>query len=161
MARKKDYPVTQATRYLKQNKVEFIPRMYNYVDKGGTSEAARQFQEDEFSIIKTLVMEDETGKAFIITMHGNREVSLKALARIMGVKGVTPCSQDFANKQTGYMIGGTSPFGTRKKLPVYAEETIFDLPRILINGGKRGFLLEIDPMDLKELLEPVLVKVGR
>jgi Cys-tRNA(Pro) deacylase len=121
---------------------------------------AKQFGVDERVVIKTLIMEDDQKKPLIILMHGDLEVSTKELARILGVKKIQPCVPDIAQKHSGYMVGGTSPFGTRKTMPVYLEETILDLPKIYINGGKRGFLIGIDPKEVKRVLESTLVKVG-
>ena len=154
-----DYPVTPAIRFLREKKVEFVPHLYEYVEKGGTGESARQLGIDEHAVIKTLVFETSENKPLIVLMHGDREVSTKNLARYLGMKSVEPATSDKASKVTGYQFGGTSPFGTRIKLPVYAERTIFDLGRIYINGGKRGFLVEIDPAVLK-LIETNAVEVG-
>ena len=153
-------PVTPAVRILKSEKVEFTEHPYKYVEKGGTSTFARQFNVDEHTVIKTLIMEDDEKKPFIVLMHGDYEVSTKELARIMGVKKVQSCTPDTAQRHSGYMVGGTSPFGTRKAMPVYMEETILDLPHIYINGGRRGFLIGIDPKDLQRVLHPALVSVG-
>ncbi|MBA4391911.1 MAG: Cys-tRNA(Pro) deacylase [Syntrophus sp. (in: bacteria)] len=143
-------PVTTAIRVLRDNKVAFTEHTYVYVDRGGTAEGSRQLGFDEHSPVKTLIMEDELKRPFIVLMHGDKEVSTKELARVLGVK----------QKHSGYMVGGTSPFGTRKTMPVYMEQTILDLPKIYINGGKRGYLVGIDPKDLQKLLNPVLVKVA-
>lgn len=140
-----DYPVTPAVRFLREKKIEFVPHLYEYVEKGGTGESARQLGVDEHAVVKTLVFETNEKKPLIVLMHGDREVSTKNLARHLGVKSVEPATSDKASKVTGYQFGGTSPFGTRIKLPIYAERTIFELDRIYINGGKRGFLVEIDP----------------
>lgn len=153
-------PVTPAIRVLREAGVEFTEHPYKYEDKGGTAVSARELKVDEHAVVKTLVMEDEDKKPFIILMHGDREVSTKELARIAGVKRIMPCTPDTAHKHTGYMVGGTSPFGTRKILPVYMEETILELPKIYINGGKRGYLVGIDPKELVRVLKPVPVKVG-
>ena len=153
-------PVTPAVRVLRDAGVEFTEHPYKYEDRGGTAVSARELHVDEHAVVKTLVMEDEEKKPFIILMHGDREVSTKELARVAGVKRIVPCTPDTAHKHTGYMVGGTSPFGTRKRLPVYIEETILALPRIYINGGKRGYLVGIDPGELVRVLKPVSVKVG-
>lgn len=155
-----DHPVTQAVRFLRGRKIDFVPRLYDYVEKGGTRESARQLGVDEHAVVKTLVFETNEGKPLIVLMHGDREVSTKKLARLLGVKSVEPASPEKASKLTGYMVGGTSPFGTRTKIPIYAERTIFDLERIYINGGKRGFLMEIDPTVLRALLDSTEVEVG-
>lgn len=154
-------PVTPAIRVLKDNGVDFIPRPYKYEERGGTDTAARELGVDEHLTVKTLVMEDEKKSPFIVLMHGDREVSTKELARILGVKAVKPCDPAAAGRHTGYMVGGTSPFGTKKKLPVYVEETILSLPVIYINGGRKGLLVEMRPADLVRLLKPVPVKVAR
>lgn len=122
--------------------------------------SARELNVDEHAVVKTLVMENEDKRPLIVLMHGDREVSTKELARIAGVKRITPCTPETAQKHTGYMVGGTSPFGTRKTMPVYMEETILELPRIFINGGRRGYLVGIDPGELVRILKPVIVKVG-
>ena len=153
-------PVTPAVRMLRDAKVEFTDHLYTYEEKGGTAVSARELGVDEHAVVKTLVMEDERKKPLIVLMNGDRQVSEKQLARIMGVKTVTPCTPDIAHKHTGYLVGGTSPFGTRTAMPVYMEETILALPRIYINGGKRGYLVGIDPREVVRLLKPVLVRVG-
>ena len=155
-----DYPVTPAVRLLREKKVEFEPHLYDYVERGGTSHSAEALGVDEHAVVKTLVMEAEGKRPFIVLMHGDREVSTKQLARHMGAKAVHPCDFAEAQKHTGYLVGGTSPFGTRSKLPVYAERTIFGLPRILINGGKRGFLVSIEPRVLRDVLPVEEVEVG-
>jgi Cys-tRNA(Pro) deacylase len=152
--------VTSAVRALREAGVEFTEHPYKYEDRGGTAVSARELKVDEHAVVKTLVMEDEDKKPLIILMHGDREVSTKELARIAGVKRIVPCTPETATRHTGYMVGGTSPFGTRKVLPVYMEDTILALPRIYINGGKRGYLVGIDPKELVRTLKPVLVKVG-
>ncbi len=153
-------PTTQAIRLLKQHKVDFIPRLYKYEERGGTAVSARELGIDEHQIIKTLVMEDEGKNPLIVLMHGDREVSLKNLARQLGVKQVGPCPPKSADALTGYQTGGISPFGTRKALPIYIEKSILDLERICINGGKRGFLVEIAPAELARVLNPTAVEVG-
>ena len=153
-------PMTQAIRILKDTNIPFVVHSYNYEEHGGTSVAARELQVDEYSVVKTLVMETDAHVPLIVLMHGDKEVSTKNLARFLGVKTVSPCSPDAANKHTGYMIGGTSPFGTRKQLKIYMERTICDLPVIYINAGKRGLLAEISPADLVRALNPILVDVA-
>lgn len=155
-----DYPITPAVRYLREKKVEFVPHLYDYVEKGGTSESAKQLDVDEHTVIKTLVFETNEKRPLIVLMHGDRQVSAKNLARHIGVKSVEPASPERAHKWTGYLVGGTSPFGTRTQMPVYVEKTIFELDEIFINGGKRGFLVEIDPAFLKEALRVEEVEVG-
>ena len=153
-------PVTPAIRFLKAAKVQFTEHPFKYVDKGGTATFAKQFGVDEHIVIKTLVMEDEQKGPLVVLMHGDFEVSTKELSRMLGVKKVQPCTPDNAQKHSGYMVGGTSPFGMRKTMPVYMEETILDSPNVYINGGKRGFLIGIDPKEIKRVLNPTLVKVG-
>ena len=153
-------PVTAAVRVLRDHKVEFTHHPYEYEERGGTAVSARELGVDEHAVVKTLVMEAEGKRPFIVLMHGDREVSTKQLARHLGVKGVHPCDFAEAQKHTGYLVGGTSPFGTRTHLHVYAERTIFDLPVIYINGGKRGFLVSIDPQVLKEVLHAEEVEVA-
>lgn len=153
-------PVTPAVRMLRENSVGFTEHLYKYAERGGTAEGARQLGLDEHSLVKTLVMEDELKRPMIVLMHGDQEVSTRELARILGVKRVGPCAPETALKHSGYMVGGTSPFATRKEMPVYIEETIFDLPRIYINGGKRGYLLGIDPKELCRVLKVTPVTVG-
>jgi len=153
-------PMTQAIRVLKDKGIPFVIHSYTYEERGGTGVAARELQVDEHPVIKTLVMETDAHAPLIVLMHGDKEVSTKNLARFLGVKTVAPCSPDAANKHTGYIIGGTSPFGTRKPLKVYMERTIADLPVIYINAGKRGLLAEISPADLIKALNPVFVDVA-
>ena len=147
-----DYPVTAAVRLLRERKVEFEPHLYAYEERGGTRHSAEALGVDEHAVVKTLVMETEARKPLVVLMHGDREVSTKNLARAIGAKSVQPCDPAQAQKHTGYMVGGTSPMGTRTRLPVYAERTIFALPKIYINGGKRGFLVSLNPRDLRALL---------
>ena len=154
-------PATPAIRVLKETRVAFVPRPYKYEDRGGTEVAARELGVDEHLTVKTLVMEDDGKSAFIVLMHGDREVSTKDLARILGVKTVQPCDAVSANRHTGYMVGGTSPFGTRKSLPVYVEETILNLPVIYINAGRKGLLVEMKPADLAKVLKLTPVSVAR
>ena len=145
-------PVTQAVRFLKSRKIAVRPHLYPYEEHGGTHHAARMLNLSEHSVIKTLVMETESGQPLIILEHGDCQVSTKQLARALGIKRVTPCTEAAAQRHTGYQVGGISPFGTRKPLPVYAEKSIFDLDRFYLNGGKRGFLIEITPGELVEAL---------
>ena len=159
MARDKS-PVTPAIRFLKQHKVDHSLHLYNYEERGGTTVSARELGVDEHQIIKTLVMEDEQRKPLIVLMHGDQEVSTKELARSVGVKTISPCNPEAALKHTGYQVGGTSPFATRKAMPVYIEKTITTLPRIYINGGKRGFLVSLTPQSVIDLLQPTMVEVG-
>jgi Cys-tRNA(Pro) deacylase len=157
---KTDYPITQGVRFLRDKKISFEPHLYEYEEKGGTQRSSEQLGVDEHIVVKTLVMEDESRKPFIILMHGDYQVSTKQLARVLNVKSVKPCDPNVAQKHTGYMVGGTSPFGTKIKMPVYVEKTIFDLPKIYINGGKRGFLVEINPQDLRLALNAVEVEAA-
>lgn len=138
-------PVTSAVRFLRQQKVDFSHHLYEYEEKGGTAVSARELGVDEHQVVKTLVMEDERKQPLLVLMHGDRQVSTKELARQLGVVRVTPCAPDVAEKHTGYLVGGTSPFGTRKPLPVYVEASVLELERIYINGGKRGYLVGISP----------------
>jgi Cys-tRNA(Pro) deacylase len=154
------YPMTPAIRTLKDHGVPFVIHAYVYEDHGGTALAAREMGVDEHRVVKTLVMETETKAPFIVVMHGDREVSTKAMARHLGVKSVSPCSPNIAAKHTGYLVGGTSPFGARKPLKVYVESTVMDLPAIYINAGKRGLLAEIAPADLARILNPDLVSAA-
>ncbi len=161
MGTKDHFPATPAIRVLRDEKVDFVLRPYKYEERGGTEVAARKLGVDEHMTIKTLVMEDDQKRPFIILMHGDREVSTKELARILGVKSVHPCDPATAQKHTGYMVGGTSPFGIRKKLPVYIEETLLCFQKILINAGKKGLLAEMAMRDLLRIITPQPVKVAR
>ena len=153
-------PVTQAVRVLRQHNVPFSEHVYTYVDRGGTAEGARQLGFPEHALVKTLIMEDDARRPMIVLMHGDQEVSTKQLARVLGVKGVAPCEPETAQRHSGYMVGGTSPFGTKKVMPVMMEETILDLPTIYINGGRRGYLVGIDPHECARVLKPRMVRVG-
>src|SRR5437764_7658890 len=155
-----DYPVTPAVRLLREKRAAFEPHLYDYVERGGTHHSAEALGVDEHAVVKTLVMETDAKKPFIVLMHGDREVSTKQLARHLGVKGVHPCDFAQAQKHTGYLVGGTSPFGTRARLPAYVERTIFELPVIYINGGKRGFLVGIEPQVLRDVLKVEEVEVA-
>lgn len=152
--------VTAAIRFLREKGIDFSEHPYEYVEHGGTSTFAKQYHVDEHMVIKTLIMEDESGRPLVVLMHGDREVSTRELARTAGVKRIGPCTPQTARKHSGYMVGGTSPFGTRKVMPVYMEETILDLPKIYINGGRRGYLVAMDPHDIVKTLNPTLVHVG-
>lgn len=153
-------PVTPAILLMKKNGMAFTLRPYRYEEHGGTRVSARELGVDEHLVIKTLVMEDDRGEPMMILMHGDREVSTKSLARFLGVKAVSPCSPQAAQKHTGYRVGGTSPFGTKKALRIFMEEGIAGLPRILINAGSRGLLAEMSPTELIRVLNPVAVKVA-
>lgn len=157
---KEKLPVTAAIRALRQHKVDFGSHLYNYEEKGGTAVSARELGVDEHAVIKTLVMENERRQPCIVLMHGDMQVSTKQLARQTGDKSLQPCTPEAALKHTGYQIGGTSPFGSRAKLTVYAESTIFDLPTIYINGGKRGYLVSMSAEELQRVLEPIKVQVA-
>lgn len=157
---KEKAPVTPAVRVLRAEKVPFTDHLYEYEEKGGTSVSARELGVDEHCVIKTLIMEDDRKQPLIVLMHGDQQVSTKELARIAGARTVSPCSPDTANKHSGYLVGGTSPFGMRRRMPVYIEETIAGLPKIYLNGGKRGYLIGLDPREVIRILNPVLVKVG-
>jgi Cys-tRNA(Pro) deacylase len=143
---------TPATALLRRSQVAFTEHVYDYVDRGGTAESARQLGVDEHTVVKTLVMEDESGRPLIVLMHGDRSVSTKALARAIGVKRIAPCAPDVAERHSGYQVGGTSPFGTRKRLPIYVEATVLTLPSIYVNGGRRGYLVGIAPAVLTSLV---------
>ena len=148
---------TPAIHYLRQHNVAFTEHPYRYEERGGTAVSSRELGVDEHVVIKTLVMEDERKQPLVVLMHGDKEVSTKNLARQIGAKTVSPCAPDVAQKHSGYLVGGTSPFGTRKKMPVYLERSIADLDRIYINGGARGFLVSLTPADLIRALSPTLV----
>jgi Cys-tRNA(Pro) deacylase len=153
-------PVTAAIRVLRQAKVEYGEHPYNYEEKGGTAVSARELGVPEHSVVKTLIMEDEGKSPLIVLMHGDCQVSTKELARQIGSKSVSPCAPDLAQRHSGYLVGGTSPFGTRKPMPVYLEEGILALPLIYINGGSRGFLVSLAPGELVRVLKPTTVKVA-
>ena len=155
-----DIPVTTAIRALRAANAEFEPQAYDYVEHGGTDRAAHELGVDEHLTVKTIVMETDAKKPFIVLMHGDREISTKQMARVLGVKSVAPCAPETATRHTGYQVGGTSPFGTRKPLPVYAESTLFDLPFIYINGGRRGLLVKIAPDVLDRIVRPTRVTVA-
>lgn len=155
-----DYPITQAVRFLREKKVDIVPHLYDYVEKGGTGESARQLGVNEHAVIKTLIFETSEKKPLVVLMHGNAQVSTKSLARHIGVKSVETATPERASKHTGYVVGGTSPFGTRTSMRVYVEATIFELEKIYINGGKRGFLVELDPAVLKRVLKIAEVMVA-
>jgi Cys-tRNA(Pro) deacylase len=152
MARKEHTPETPATTFLRQHDVAFTEHLYDYVERGGTAESAKQLGVAEHSVVKTLVMQDQDAKPLLMLMHGDRQVSLKNFARQIGAKKVEPCKPDAAQRHTGYRVGGTSPFGTRKLLRVYVERSVLELPAIYINGGQRGFLVRISPNVLTNLL---------
>ena len=152
---------TPATQWLRQHGIAFTEHAYDYVEHGGTAESARQLGMPEHEVVKTLVMQDEHASPLVVLMHGDRSVSLKALAREIGCKRVEPCRPDVAQRHSGYLIGGTSPFGLRKPMPMFVEASVLALARICINGGRRGYLLGMPPAEIVRVLSPVLVDVGR
>ena len=152
MAKKDHVSETPATALLKANGVAFTEHPYDYVEHGGAQHSAEVLGFDPFTVVKTLIMEDEKARPLVVLMHGNRKVSTKNLARQIGAKSVEPCKPEVANRHSGYLVGGTSPFGTRKAMPVYVEESILALPRIVLNGGRRGYLVGIGPQEIVRLL---------
>lgn len=157
---KEKIPTTPAIRALKERAVPYTLRTYTYEEHGGTAASARELGVDEHLVVKTLVMEDEKKNPLVVLMHGDRQVSTKNLARFLGVKSISPCDPQVAHRHTGYLVGGTSPFGTRKPLKVYVESSILSLSRIYINAGKRGLLAEMSPGDLVKMLQPMPVEVA-
>lgn len=153
MAKKEHVSETPATQFLRRQGIVFTEHPYAYEEHGGTAVSARELGVDEHSVVKTLVMQDDAAKPLIVLMHGDRKVSTKNLARQAGCKSVEPCKPEVANRHSGYLVGGTSPFGTRKAMPVYVEESILGLERIYINGGRRGYLVGIDPKVLLTSLQ--------
>jgi Cys-tRNA(Pro) deacylase len=153
-------PVTPAVRALRAAGVSFTEHLYEYEEHGGTAVSARELGVDEHTVVKTLVMETDAREPLVVLMHGDRMVSTQRLARAIGARRIVPCDPAVAQKHSGYMVGGTSPFGTRRAMPVYMERTILDLARIYINGGKRGFLVGLDPREVARLLAPVVVDVA-
>lgn len=153
-------PVTAAVRMLREHGVAFTDHPYTYEERGGTAVSARELGVSEHACIKTLIMEDDGKRPLIVLMHGDREVSTKNLARALGVKRVQPCAPEDANRHSGYQVGGTSPFGTRKRMPVYLQKTVADLPYIYVNGGHKGYLVGMKPADLIRVLQPALVDVA-
>jgi Cys-tRNA(Pro) deacylase len=149
-----------AIRALRAAGVEFVPHPYPYEPRGGTRASSEALGVPEHSVIKTLIFETERGEPLCVLMHGDREVSAKQLARVIGTKTVAPCAPEVADRHSGYQVGGTSPFGLRRAMPVYMQSTILELPRIYINGGARGFLVEIDPREAQRVLAPVVVDVA-
>ena len=158
MAKKDHVSLTPATQLLKARKVDFTEHPYDYLEHGGALHSASELGWDPYAVVKTLIMQDQDAKPLVVLMHGNRKVSTKNLARQIGAKTVEPCAPDVANRHSGYLVGGTSPFGTRKDMPVFIESTILELPKILINGGRRGYLVGLAPQVCVELLgaKPVL-----
>ena len=152
MVRKERVSETPATQFLKNQQVDFSEHPYEYLEHGGAQHSAQVLGWDPFHVVKTLIMQDQDAKPLVVLMHGNRKVSTKNLARQIGAKSVEPCTPDTANRHSGYLVGGTSPFATRKSMPVFVEESILGLPKILINGGRRGYLLGLDPQLCVRLL---------
>jgi Cys-tRNA(Pro) deacylase len=152
MAKKDHVSETPATALLRANRVAFTEHPYDYLERGGAQHSAEVLGLDPFTVVKTLIMQDHDAKPLVVLMHGNRKVSTKNLARQIGAKSVEPCTPDTANRHSGYLVGGTSPFATRKAMPVYLEESILGLPKILINGGRRGYLVGLDPQWCVRLL---------
>jgi len=161
MSAKHKHPVTQAVRVLRAAGIGFEGHGYTYVEGGGTAQFARELGIDEHLVIKTLVMEDEAANPMIVLMHGDREVATGLLARAIRAKRVRPCEPKTADRHSGYRVGGTSPFGTRRDMPVYCEASIAELPRIYINGGKRGYIISLDTKRALELLQATLVHAAR
>ena len=153
MTRRDHVSETPATQFLRRHKVTFAEHVYDYLEHGGALHSAEVLGVDPFMVVKTLVMQDEKARPLLVLMHGNRKVSTKNLARQIGAKSVEPCRPEVANKHSGYLVGGTSPFGTRKRMPVYCEASILALPRMFINGGRRGYLVELDPAACMPLLD--------
>ena len=154
-------PETPATKFLTKHRVAHSNHLYAYEEHGGTKVSARELNVPEHAVVKTLVMEDENKKPLIVLMHGDCKVSTKELARQAGVKKIAPCTPEDALRHTGYMVGGCSPFGTKKALPIHMEKSILDLPLIYINGGRRGYLVGVHPHDILRVLQPKIVEVGR
>jgi Cys-tRNA(Pro) deacylase len=154
------HPVTPAIKVLDENGVSYEPHTFEYEEKGGTKVSSRKLGVDEHCVIKTLVFKNEKSEPFLVLMHGDRHVSLKALTQQLGTKKIAPENPDAAVEHTGYLVGGTSPFGTKKQLPVYIERSILDLPKIFINGGQRGFLVSMKPQELARVLRPTPVDVA-
>ncbi len=152
MARREHVSETPATRFLRANKVAFAEHVYEYLERGGALHSAEVLGVDPYSVVKTLVMQDEHAHPLLVLMHGNRKVSTKSLARQIGAKSVEPCQPEVANRHSGYLVGGTSPFGVRRTMPVYYEDTILALARMLVNGGRRGYLVEMEPAVCMQLL---------
>ena len=154
---KERLPVTAAVRVLRERGVAFTHHPYEYEERGGTAVSARELSVPEHAVVKTLVMEDDAKRPLVVLMHGDREVSAKNLARFLGVKAIAPCEPAVADRHSGYQVGGTSPFGLKRAMPVYMQRTIAELPYLYINGGKRGYLVGMTPADLVRVLAPILV----
>ena len=157
MAKRDHVSETPATALLKANGVAFTEHPYEYLEHGGAQHSAQVLGFDPFTVVKTLIMEDEKARPLVVLMHGNRKVSTKNLARQIGAKSVEPCKPEVANRHSGYLVGGTSPFATRRQMPVYVEESILALPRIVLNGGRRGYLVGIAPREVVRLLGATVV----
>jgi Cys-tRNA(Pro) deacylase len=153
-------PVSAAIRELRSHRIEFSDHFYVYEERGGTAVSARELNVAEHAVVKTLIMEDDAKQALVVLMHGDRKVSTKELARVIGVKSIVACDPAVAQRHSGYQVGGTSPFGTRKKMPVYMEQSILELAKIYVNGGRRGYLVGLSPADVVAVLAPRLVKVA-
>ena len=153
-------PVTLAVRVLREHQVEFSEHRYDYVEKGGTAASSQALGVPEHAVVKTLVMEDDQKQPLLVLMHGDKQVSTRNLARAIGARSVQPCAPDVADRHSGYQVGGTSPFGTRRAMPVYLQRSVLDLPRVWINGGRRGFLVGLSPEDIVRVLKPTLVDVA-
>lgn len=160
MGRAKKPPVTAAIRVLRANDVEYTPHLYDYVPQGGAQASSSALEVPLHQVVKTLIFEDEAASPFVVLMHGDARVNTGELARQLEVKRVMPCAPEVAQKHSGYLVGGTSPFGTKRTMPIYIEESILSLPWILINGGKRGFLVQLAPSDISRVLSPDVVTVG-
>lgn len=154
-------PVTQATRFLRASKAEYTDHLYDYEEKGGTTVSARELGVPEHSVIKTLIFQDDKGAPLVVLMHGDLQVSARGLARAVGARSTQPCVPEIAEKHTGYRVGGTSPFGLKKQIPIYAETTIQKLERLYINGGARGYLVAMTAAELTRLVAPTWVEVSR
>ena len=161
MAKKERVSETPATALLRQHGIDFTEHPYEYLEHGGAQHSAAVLGFDPFTVVKTLIMQDQDAKPLVVLMHGNCKVSTKNLARQIGAKSVEPCAPEVANRHSGYLVGGTSPFGTRRQMPVYIEETIMALPRIAINGGRRGYLVGIDPQVCVQLLGAQVVQCAQ
>lgn len=160
MSHSEKYPMTLAIRELQKHNVPFTHHLFSYQEKGGTAHSSQELGVAEHAVIKTLIMENENKEPLVVLMHGDMQVSTKQLARFLNVKTIQPCKPEVADRHSGYQVGGTSPFGTKKTMPTYMEESILQLERIYINGGKRGYLVGMSPQDVQNILNPTLVHVG-
>lgn len=158
---RKRAPITAAIRLLRQHQIEFTDHLYRYQAGGGARHSARELGLDQHQVVKTLIMEDDEKNPLIILMHGDREVSTKTLARTLGAKSISPCAPAVADRHSGYQVGGTSPFATRRSMPVYCEASILELDRIYINGGKRGYLISLSPRALEQVLQAVPIHTAQ